>query len=66
MILFELANKSERTVRGGVVKFHIHSATIVNSTYPTFHIFIGQIIQNPSESFQIYTDKLSTFNQKLY
>ena len=49
---FELANKSARTTRSGVVKFHVRSMTIVNSAFLTSRIFIGQLKEKPSERCQ--------------
>ena len=56
---FELANKSARTTRSGVVKFHVRSMTIVNSAFLTSRIFIGQLKEKPSESCQKDVKKLS-------
>ena len=39
-------------MRGGVVKCHVHSTTIVISASLTSSIFIGQLKQKPSESCQ--------------
>ena len=60
---FELANKSARTTRSGVVKFHVRSMTIVNSAFLTSRIFIGQLKEKPSESCQKDVKKLSKINQ---
>ena len=43
---FELANQSVRTVRGGVLKFYVRSATNVNSAQLTSCFSICQLKQN--------------------
>ena len=60
---FELANKSARTTRSGVLKFYVRSMTIFNSAFLTSCIFIGWLKEKPSESCLKGVKKLSKINQ---